>query len=120
MSAVGTSIAMTAECGGAAACDRDQDLLMLPGDPAATAFHKSMNSTANNIGQLQRRPIYGLRICSPGVHQCQSVVWSGRSAEIQSACGKQSRSRAVRKRRRPCSLMHPQASTISLPSGLQV
>ena len=67
MSAVGTWIAMTAECGGAAACDRDQDLLMLPGDPAATAFHKSMNSTANNIGQLQRRPIYGLRICSPGV-----------------------------------------------------
>jgi hypothetical protein len=48
---------MTAECGGAAACDREQDLLMLPGDPAPTALHKSMTSTANNIGQLQRRPI---------------------------------------------------------------
>jgi hypothetical protein len=57
MPAVGTAIAMTAECGGAAASDREQDLLMLPGDPAATAFDKSMTSTANNIGQLQQRPI---------------------------------------------------------------
>jgi hypothetical protein len=57
MPAVGTAIAMTAECGGAAACDREQDLLMLPGDPAATAFDKSMTRTANNIGRLQRRPI---------------------------------------------------------------
>jgi len=67
MSAVGTAIAMAAQCGGAAACDREQDLLMLPADPAATALHKRGTGTANNIGHLQRRRIYALRLCSPGL-----------------------------------------------------
>ena len=66
MSADGTALAMAAECGGAAAGDREQDLLMLPADPAATAFHEGGTGTANNIGHLQRRPVYALRICSPG------------------------------------------------------
>jgi hypothetical protein len=67
MSAVRTAIAMTAERGSAATRDREEDLLMLPGDPAATPFKKFLPRIANNIGQLQRRPIYVLRICSPGV-----------------------------------------------------
>jgi hypothetical protein len=57
MSAGGAAIAMAAECGGAAACDGEQDLLMLPGDPAATALHKRGTGTANYIGHLQRRPV---------------------------------------------------------------
>jgi hypothetical protein len=65
MSAGGTAIAMAAECGGAAARDREQDLLMLPADPAATALHKGRTGTANDIGHLQRRPVYELRLCSP-------------------------------------------------------
>ena len=37
ISTVGTAIAVAAECGGAAAGDREQDLLVLPGDPATAA-----------------------------------------------------------------------------------
>ena len=66
MSAGGAAIAMAAERGGAAACDREQDLLVLPADPAAAAFHKRRTGTANNICHLQRRPVYALRLCSPG------------------------------------------------------
>src|ERR1700720_3065398 len=65
MSAGGTAIAMAAECGSATACDREQDLLMLPGDPAAAALHKGRTGTANDIGHLQRRAVYALRLCSP-------------------------------------------------------
>ena len=65
MSAVGTAIAMAAECGGATTCNREQDLLMLPSDPTATAFYKARTRIANDIGQLQRRPIYALRVGSP-------------------------------------------------------
>jgi hypothetical protein len=67
ISAVGTAIAMAAERGRTAARDREQDLLMLPGDPATTAFKKFLPCTAHDIGQLQRRPVSVLRICSPGV-----------------------------------------------------
>jgi len=66
MAAGGTAIAMAAECGGAAACDREQDLLMLPVDPAAAALNEALPGPANNIGHLQRRPVYALRLCSPG------------------------------------------------------
>src|SRR5258708_646653 len=66
MSAGGTAIAMAAECGGAAAGDREQDLLMLPGDPAAAALNEALPGTTNNIGHLQWRPVYALRLCSPG------------------------------------------------------
>jgi hypothetical protein len=50
---------MAVECGGAAACDREQDLLMSPGEPAATAFHKGRTSTG--ISHLQPGPVYALR-----------------------------------------------------------
>jgi len=65
MSAGGTAIAMAAECGSATARDREQDLLMLPADPAATALDKALPGPANNIGHLQRRAVYALRLCSP-------------------------------------------------------
>jgi hypothetical protein len=65
ISAGGAAIAMAAECGGAAACDREQDLLMLPADPAAAALNEALPGPANNIGHLQLRPVYALRICSP-------------------------------------------------------
>ncbi len=55
MSAVGAAIAMSAQRGAAAACDRQQDLLVLPGDPSATAFHKARTGAANDVSQLQRR-----------------------------------------------------------------
>src|SRR6266851_3138365 len=89
MSAGGTAIAMAAKCGGAAARDREQDLLMLPGDPAATALDKALPGPANNIGHLQRRPVYALRLCSPDAVRvsasrglavalrCSSPNWSG-------------------------------------------
>src|SRR6266851_5750843 len=84
MSAVGTAIAMAAECGGAAARDREQDLLMLPGDPAATALHKGRTGTANNIGHLQRRPIYALRICSSGAVRVSAS--SGLAVALRCRC----------------------------------
>ncbi len=84
MSTVGTAIAMAAERGSAAACDREQDLLMLPGDPAATAFHEGGTGTANNIGHLQRRPVYGLRIGSPGVGRVSAS--SGLAVALRCRC----------------------------------
>jgi hypothetical protein len=51
MSAGGTAIAMAAECGGAAAGDREQDLPVLPRDPLAAALHKGRTGAANNIGR---------------------------------------------------------------------
>lgn len=65
MSAVGAAVAMTAQRGGAAACDRQQDLVVLPGNPVATAFEEGLPCTANDVGHLQRRPVYGRRIGSP-------------------------------------------------------
>src|SRR5271165_4676123 len=55
MSAAGTLITMSAQGGGAAACDGQQHLLMLPGDPVATALNECLPRTANDIGHLQER-----------------------------------------------------------------
>src|SRR5271167_4719140 len=55
MSAAGTLITMSAQGGGAAACDSQQQLLMLPGDPVATALNECLPRTANDIGHLQER-----------------------------------------------------------------
>ena len=66
MPAGGTAIAMAAKSRGAAARDREQDLLVLPGDPATAALDEALPGPANNIGHLQRRPVYALRIGSPG------------------------------------------------------
>src|ERR1017187_9296426 len=55
MSAVGALITMSAEGGGAAAGDGQQHLLMLPGDPVATALNECLPRTANDVGHLQER-----------------------------------------------------------------
>ena len=46
-------------------------------------FTKSMTSTANNIGQLQRRPIYVLRICSLESARDVGSIDAGRSWSLQ-------------------------------------
>jgi hypothetical protein len=66
MPADGTAIAMATERCGAAAGDGEQDLLVLPVDPAAAALEEALPGAANNLGHLQRRPVYALRIASPG------------------------------------------------------
>ena len=84
MSAGGAAIAMAAERGGAAACDREQDLLMLPADPAAAALYKGRTGTANNIGHLQRGPVYALRICSPSAGRASAS--SGLEVALRCRC----------------------------------
>jgi len=56
---------MTAECGGAAAGDGQQDLAVLPSDPCRTAFQEGLSRAANDVGHLQRRPAHELCFCSP-------------------------------------------------------
>lgn len=53
ISADGTAVAMAAECGGAAAGDREPDILMLPGDPATAALNEALSGRANNRYCLQ-------------------------------------------------------------------
>jgi hypothetical protein len=67
VSAVGTAITMAAERSGAAARDRQQDLLVLPVDPALTMFKERLPSKANDIGHLQWRPVHELCVSSPCV-----------------------------------------------------
>jgi hypothetical protein len=40
---------------------------MLSVDPPATALNKTLPCVANDVGHLQRRPAYTLRIASPGI-----------------------------------------------------
>ena len=70
MSAAEALFAMAAERGGAATHDGGQHLLMLPVDPSATALEEALPCVANDVGHLQRRPAYTLRIASPGVPSC--------------------------------------------------
>ena len=63
MSAIGTAIAMTAERSGAAARDRQQDLLVLPVNPVLTTLEKRLPGKANDIGHLQWRPVHELCVC---------------------------------------------------------
>ena len=65
MSAVRALIAMSAQRGGAAACDGQQHLFVLPVDPLATALNKGLSCTANDVGHLQRRPVHAFCVCSP-------------------------------------------------------
>jgi len=67
VSAAGASIAMAAQRSRTATRDRGQHLLMLTVDPPAAAFEEALPSIANDVGHLQRRPAYTLRIASPGV-----------------------------------------------------
>src|SRR5271166_4557844 len=72
MSAVGTLITMSAQGGGAAACDGQQHFLVLPGHPLATTLDKGWSRAANQVGHLQRRPAHlgcfgeGSRFCFSG------------------------------------------------------
>lgn len=54
MPTVSALIAMTAQCGGAAARDRIEHLEVLAVDPAMTAFCKAGASVADDVGHLQR------------------------------------------------------------------
>src|SRR5271165_2639484 len=55
LSAAGTAITVSAERSGTAAGDGQQHLLMLPGDPVATALNECLPRTANDVGHLQER-----------------------------------------------------------------
>lgn len=55
LSAAGTAITVSAERSGTASGDGQQHLLMLPGDPLATALNKCLPRTANDVGHLQER-----------------------------------------------------------------
>ena len=65
MSAVRALIAMPAQCGGSAAGDGQQHLLVLPIDPLATALDERLSGVANDVGHLQRRPAHALCVGSP-------------------------------------------------------
>src|ERR1035438_599814 len=52
VSAAGAAVAMSAQRGGAAACNGQQHLLVLPVDPPAAVLHKCLSGTANNVGHL--------------------------------------------------------------------
>jgi hypothetical protein len=58
MSTAGARIDMTAEGGGATAYDGQQDFEMRPVNPSATAPDESNSRGADEIGQLQERPIH--------------------------------------------------------------
>ena len=46
---------MAAEGSGAAACNRQQDLLVLPVDPSLTPVEERLAGEANDISHLQRK-----------------------------------------------------------------
>src|SRR5216684_1395180 len=48
MAAAGTRIHMSAECGGAAAQDREEHLPVLPGEPLPAAFVEALSCCANH------------------------------------------------------------------------
>ena len=84
MSAVGTAITMAAERSGAAARDRQQDLLVLPVDPVLTALEERLPGKANDIGHLQWRPIHALCVCSPCVPSVRAS--SGLAVALRCRC----------------------------------
>ena len=84
VSAVGTAITMAAERSGAAARDRQQDLLVLPVDPALTTLEERLPSKANDIGHLQRRPVHQLCVCSPCVLSVRAS--SGLAVALRCRC----------------------------------
>ena len=56
MSAARALIDVTAECGGATACNGEQDLKMGPTEPLTIALDESCAYGADQIGHLQGRP----------------------------------------------------------------
>jgi len=65
MSAVRALIAMSTQRGGAAMSNGQQNLLVLPSDPAAIALNEGLPGTANDVGHLQKRPVHALCVGSP-------------------------------------------------------
>jgi hypothetical protein len=49
---------MTAEQSRTAAQDGQQDLAVLPGNPAFALFQEGLSCTADDVGHLQRWPIH--------------------------------------------------------------
>jgi hypothetical protein len=82
MPTVRTAIAMAAQCGGAAAGDREQDLLMLPGDPAAAALDEAVPGIAK---QYRPSPVEA-GLCAAlkfsGCWQSEGIQWTGGCAEM--------------------------------------
>jgi hypothetical protein len=58
MSTAGALIDMTAECGGAATGNGQQDLDMGSADPLAVALDESCSCSADQVGHLQGRPTH--------------------------------------------------------------
>src|SRR6266446_4146976 len=56
MSAAGTFIEMTAECGGTTAANGQQHFDMLPTEPVAISFDEGISRGADQIGHPQRWP----------------------------------------------------------------
>src|SRR5439155_9707994 len=69
MSAAGALIEMTAECGGATPRNGQQHFDMLPTEPVAVSFQESIACSADDSGQLQRRPAHLL------LSGCLGVRW---------------------------------------------
>ena len=82
ISAVRALIAMSAQRGGAATSNGQQNLLMLPGDPAATALNKRLPRTTNDVGHLQRRPVHALGVGSP----CSRIVSASSGLPVALRC----------------------------------
>ena len=82
MPAAGTAVAMSTQRSGAAARDRQQDLLVLPVDPALTPLEKRLPGKANDIGHLQGRPVHAFLVCSPCVRSVSAVQRTGGCAEM--------------------------------------
>ena len=58
MPATGAFIEMTAECGGTTPGNGQQHFDMLPTKPMAVSFDESISCSADDIGQLQKRPAH--------------------------------------------------------------
>src|ERR1035438_7388098 len=84
MSAVGAAVAMSAQRGGATACDGQQHFSVLPVDPLVAVFNEGLSSTANNIGHLHERPAHELCLCPPGEENVRAS--SGLAVALRCRC----------------------------------
>src|SRR5215470_12204239 len=65
MPAAGAFIEMTAENGGTTPCNGQQHFAMLPAKPLAVSFDEGGSCSADQIGQLECRPIHLLLLRRP-------------------------------------------------------
>ena len=66
MAAVFTAIAVTTQSSGAAAQNGQQNLTVLPGNPAMAAAQEGVSGAADDIGHLQRWPVHLRAVGPPG------------------------------------------------------